>query len=140
MTFTPANPNPDAGCVREWHSDTGVVSVGVFRVVFGWRVVAWFTGTDYFNVNWCCGADPHAAQTVMRLLMAILANREEGPDALADLPEMRVKPFYNDIAWLRAVLALEPDYKTDPDAPPLFYLPSAASIFETIFATEPAPP
>jgi hypothetical protein len=106
-------------------SENSVVSMGVHRVIFGWRVVAWYPGdTTCLPVNWCCADQQAYVDTAYSALRNILEQREEGPQALAGLiPVSRVKPFPLDpefVAWLGRQVT--PDFQTTagPDISELY--------------------
>lgn len=101
------------GLTHRLSSANDVVHMGVYRVMYGWRVRAgrcsdlWGTRLD-----WCGGGNWKDVERLYSLLYGILSQREESEDCLDDLPECsKIKPFYNDHEFVRLVGELAGDFE-----------------------------
>lgn len=73
--------------------DGRAVWVGLYQVMFGWRVVMSYTGDNGYLVNWCCGDN----QAVIALTQKVLMNLLERGVPIRDIPFCSdIKPWPND--------------------------------------------
>lgn len=87
-------------------SENGLIEIGVYPVIYGYRIRAGFAGYMVCELDWCAGADWERVNRLYSIMMAILGQRPEGPDCFDDLPsQSRVKPFYNDQAFTDFIVA-----------------------------------
>lgn len=113
MIFSKAPDDRINGYFYMMKSENGKVFIGVKRVMFGWRVVA-FTKTDIGPVlNWCAG-DIHAnIERLYSLMLTILSKREEseiGHEVFAGIPRVsNIKPFFHDLEFVTFVSRLAGD-------------------------------
>lgn len=71
----------------------GRVEMGLYPVLFGWRVRGGMVGDGWCHCDWCCGADPLVVFVGYNLMRRLL----EGGVSLMELPgSSRIKPFNND--------------------------------------------
>lgn len=85
-------------------SENNLIEMGVYRVLFGWRVRAGFCGQAYCQLDWCAGNNWKDAERLYSLCHAILLQREENKDCFDGLPTIsKVKPFFNDLEFLKIV-------------------------------------
>lgn len=86
-------------------SENGLVEMGVYRVMFGWRVRAGFVDDIGFCVlDWCGGGNWTDVERLYSLCFAILSDREENRQCFDDLPPVSmVKPFYLDLDFVKVV-------------------------------------
>jgi hypothetical protein len=79
-------------------SEGGVVEVGVYRVLYGYRVQAWYVAErgHCIAVNWCAGAEWHHVEHLYSLMLHCLSGIDEHqPRCLRVLPPCsRVKPYF----------------------------------------------
>lgn len=91
MKFQPAEDN-DAYFER-LVSEDGKIELGVYPVMFGYRVRAGFTNFEWSEIDWCGGAN----QTQVELLYSIAKNILEKQGNFKGMPMCSdIKPFYND--------------------------------------------
>lgn len=88
-------------------SDGGLVRVGIHPVLFGYRVVGWFTGSVGPSLNWCAGTEQADVERLYSLMLAALAGHEEDHQCFEGMPSCsRIKPFYLDVDFLTQVVQL----------------------------------
>lgn len=92
-------------------SENGMVRLGVYRVLFGYRVRAGFSEDDWGStLDWCAGDVWNDVERLYSLLLAILEQRDETPDVFDGIPRnSTVKPFYKDFAFVSRVAELAGD-------------------------------
>ena len=89
-------------------SENNVISIGVFQVMYGFRVRAG-RANDSFGcyMDWCAGGDWKDVERLYSLAVAILSQREEDYSCFDDLPSVsKVKPFFNDLKFTETVVEL----------------------------------
>lgn len=86
-------------------SENNYVRIGVYRVMFGFRVRAGFCHDSFECVlDWCGGGNWKDVERLYSLCVAVLSNRDETPDCFDGLPRMsRIKPFYLDQDFVKVV-------------------------------------
>jgi hypothetical protein len=90
-------------------SEGGTVEIGVYRVMYGYRVRAGFVGDMSCRLDWCAGANWIEVESLYTMCLQILMGREESSSCFADIPPCStVKPYRNDHEFLRRVAALIP--------------------------------
>ena len=91
-------------------SEGGTVEIGVFRVLYGYRVRAGFVGAISFNLDWCAGANWIEVESLYTMCLQILMDRKEQPSCFDGMPPCStIKPYRNDHEFLRQVAALIPE-------------------------------
>jgi len=104
MILLPAEPD-----LAQWHfhrkvSEHGLIEVFVWPVNYGHRVRAGFVGSHCCVLDWCGGKEWKNVERLYSLTIAILAKRDENRECFAGLPPHScVKPFYNDLDFVRVV-------------------------------------
>jgi hypothetical protein len=92
MRFSAISDSLDSvtGTTHNCQSLGGHVEVGVYRVLFGWRVQAWHRGErgSTLTINWCAGGDWEAVGWPYSLLLGALAGIEESDSCLRALPPL----------------------------------------------------
>lgn len=103
MKFSSADPTDDL--VVRLVSETGRWQVGVYPVLFGFRVRAGLTGTCWYALDYCA-ADNEIF--LMQLLIAVVTILESYPEDVteqqisADFPRYQIKPIDRDpTCWAR---------------------------------------
>jgi hypothetical protein len=95
-------------------SEGGGVHLGVYRVMYGFRVRAGYTG-DLMGctLDWCGGANWKDVERLYSLCLAILSQKEEPGEKWRNAevfrgipPHSNVKPFYNDPDFVQKVCEL----------------------------------
>jgi hypothetical protein len=78
-------------------SDDGSIEMGVYPVMFGYRVRAGFVGRMSCEIDWCGGAE----QKQVEALYAIAKNIIERKGNFINVPiASKMKPYYNDIDFI----------------------------------------
>lgn len=84
-------------------SEDGKIEMGVYPVMFGFRVRAGYIGGMGFEMDWCGGAD----QGQVELLYSLAKNILENKGHFKGIPERsNIKPFFNDQEFVNCVNAL----------------------------------
>jgi len=105
MKFKPAEDND---IYQRLVSEDGKIEMGIYPVIFGYRVRAGYTNSQSYELDWC-GGDKHEN---LELLYSIMKNILEDKGNFIGLPAVSsIKPFYND--------ALFVDYINDLTTKPL---------------------
>jgi hypothetical protein len=85
-------------------SENNLIEMGVYRVMFGWRVRAGFCGNFFCELDWCAGGNWKDVERLYSLCQAILLKREENDACFEGLPMFsNKKPFFNDLEFLEIV-------------------------------------
>lgn len=98
-------------------SEGGGVHIGIYRVMYGFRVRAGYTGdTLGCYCDWCGGANWEDVERLYSLCVAILSQREEpgdqwrGSSVFEGIPPVSsIKPFYLDKEFTERVTKLAGD-------------------------------
>lgn len=85
-------------------SENNLIEMGVYRVMFGWRVRAGFCGHSFCELDWCAGGNWKDLERLYSLCQAILLKRDENNNCFEGLPMIsKIKPFFNDLEFLEIV-------------------------------------
>lgn len=79
-------------------SEDGRIEMGVYPVIFGFRIRAGFVGSSTCEVDWCCGNDQKFLEIAYDLLKKLL---ERGYSFQRILPTSHVKPIFNDNNFMK---------------------------------------
>jgi hypothetical protein len=100
MKFTQApDDTANTGCHRMMVSENGLIWIGIYVVMFGFRVRAGFTRDLYSCsvIDYCAGDSPVHVELLYSMTHAILSKREENDLAFDGMPERsEIKPYFND--------------------------------------------
>lgn len=81
--------------------------MGVWPVVYGFRVQAHPTGDGGITLNWCAGSDWANVERLYALMVAILSQREENRSCFDGLPPWsHRKPFFLDTEFTHTIVEL----------------------------------
>ena len=100
---------------------SGRVEIGVYRVIFGYRVRAGYIGNGYVHIDYCCGADQEWIRRVYAAVLTILSARDEA-NAFKGFPVQTVKPMSEDYPCfvnLAKMMKGTPPIKVDIEVPPI---------------------
>lgn len=101
IKFIKAENNLENQLYQRLVSEDGKIEMGIHPVMFGYRVVAGYTGSQFLELNWCGGDD----QSQVELLYSIAKNILEQKGNFEGLPLVsEIKPFYNDKKFLALVM------------------------------------
>jgi hypothetical protein len=106
------SPNdPKTMMFHRLESENGLVEMGVYRVAYGWRVRAGFTGKNFCELDWCGGGNWKDVERLYSLCCAILSNRKESSDCFEDIPpHSTIKPFHLDLKFVQIIGNLAGDF------------------------------
>ena len=104
MKLVTANDDVSGALFHRKISENNLVEMGVFRVMFGWRIRAGFCGKYVYELDWCGGGDWKNVERLYSICYAILSNREENRQCFDGLPMVsKIKPFFMDLEFLDIV-------------------------------------
>lgn len=87
------NPAEDNDLIHRLVSDCGTIEIGLYRVLFGYRVRAGYTNDMFYNIDWCGGGD----NGQIELLYSIAKNILEHQGNFKCLQSVSaIKPFFKD--------------------------------------------
>jgi hypothetical protein len=90
MKFIESNTHPDLLYHRI--SEDGKLEIGVWPVIYGYRVRAGHVGDQYCHIDYCAGDQISAIQEIYSMVMGILSSGK----TFKDFPRQQTKPMYND--------------------------------------------
>lgn len=83
--------------------DGKIFQVGIYQVMFGFRVVGYFQGANTFELNWCCGDNKIVVFATQKIIMNLL---EQGV-RIEDIPfSSDIKPWPKDKRFIERVSQL----------------------------------
>lgn len=86
---------PDTKYLKNRYIDEeSKIEVGIYPVLFGWRVQAGKLKDDAYYLDYCCGSTANMVQVVQSLVIAIL---EKNDANWLIFPHQKVKPVFNDM-------------------------------------------
>lgn len=90
-------------------SSNFLIEIGVYRVLYGYRVRAGFIGALCSNLDWCAGANWSHVESLYTMCLAVMTSREENRNCFDGIPtHSNVKPYFNDPEFLKNVALLIP--------------------------------
>lgn len=112
MNLKPALDDLETMVIHRMISENGIVEIGVYKVIFGWRVRAGFCGDAFCQIDWCGGDNWENVERLFSICHSILTKRDEDKNCFNGIPETsRIKPFYNDLNFLIDVLEKAGDFE-----------------------------
>lgn len=122
MKFSHIPDDPDiTGQFCRLKSENGVICIGIYRVMYGFRVRAGRSADKYgCALDWCGGGDWSNVERLYSLAVSILSQRVESPDCFDGLPSFsKVKPFHLDKEFTeKLITAAGPDFEMIKLGPP----------------------
>ena len=105
MELISVEDDEDKGLTYRKESKSGLIEIGVFRVMFGWRVRAGFVNSfGGCELDWCAGGNWNDVERLYSLCLAILSKRDENHECFKGIPlYSQIKPFYMDRSFLEIV-------------------------------------
>ena len=101
------NDVTNTGLILRVVSETGQVEVGVYPVLFGYRIRAGYVGEPYCMIDWCCGDSEQMLHSHYISLLLILHRREEDACCFEGIPRSSsIKPCWKDKAFTSSLTAL----------------------------------
>ena len=115
MIFNTSPDDDEKGLTHRLLSEHGVVEIGIFRVMFGWRVRAGFAENDTCCIlDWCGGGNWENVERLYALARSILSSRPEDYHCFDGLPASSLrKPFYNDPSFVSRVFSLAGEFEVE---------------------------
>jgi len=112
MVFKEADDDADTGLTHRRVSECGRVEIGVYQVLFGFRVRAGFVGSPCCELDWCCGSDWVWVQVFYSIALGILSKRDVSAECFDEIPcHSQVKPSYLDAEFVNRLMELLPEVK-----------------------------
>lgn len=103
MKFIQAEDHEENLLFQRLVSEDGKREMGIYPVIFGYRVRAGYIGDSYVYLDWCGGDD----QTQIELLYSIAKNILENQDNFKGIPSnSKIKPFYRDEEFFNTIQSL----------------------------------
>lgn len=102
-------------------SENGVIYVGVYRVMYGFRVRAGRSRDEIgCALDWCGGGDWSNVERLYSLAVAILSQRDESDECFEGLPTVsKIKPFHLDEKFTKTLIeAAGPNFEMIKLGPP----------------------
>ena len=97
MKFQSAPDDSETGLINRLVSESGLVEIGIYRVLFGSRIRAGFVGDPVCQIDWCCGDVQHRLWSHYVAIYLILSRRDETTDCFQNIPPTSViKPCWKD--------------------------------------------
>lgn len=95
------------------------VEVGIHMVIYGWRIRAGYIGSDFCNLDYCCGNNPNMVVMMLSIVKSIL---EKHNCDFKVFPRQDRKPMLNDMDCFGKLLLLADTNFKLVDIPPLHEL------------------
>lgn len=103
MNFKPIEDEDYLHCLE---SETGLVRIGIWRVLFGFRVRAGI-GDVTCDIDWCAGNKWKDVERLYSICLSILSQRKEDKNCFEGIPSFsRIKPFYLDKDFVETITKL----------------------------------
>lgn len=100
-------------------SDCGRIEIGVYRVMYGFRVRAGYVGEGSVAIDWCAGADLVMLRYLFNAAVLILSQRDGGMGCFNGIPgSSAIKPFFKDEHFMQRLIDLIPKTGGDETKPP----------------------
>lgn len=107
MIFKAGPDTREHGLTNRLISDCGRVEIGVYRVMYGYRVRAGYVDSLRAELDWCAGAYLTDLWCLFNMALAILSQRDSGPECFKGIPRhSQVKPYYKDAEFVDAIVGL----------------------------------
>lgn len=74
--------------------------VGIWKVIFGFRIRGGYVNSGMITFDWCCGANPAVIQATQKVLMDLI---ERGTDFQIMPKYSDIKPWPNDLEFAKKV-------------------------------------
>lgn len=112
VTFNPAENNINLIC-RLVSSD-GRIEMGIYPVLYGFRVRAGFVNCPCCSLDWCAGESDVSLRNLYTICKNILEPRLEQVDPFQDVPPWsHVKPWFKDRAFTEKIVSMVKDFKME---------------------------
>lgn len=110
INFVEAPTTENMACRRV--SEDGKIEIGVYPVLFGFRVRAGYIGAWGPTIDWCCGNDPVGLNIAYNFCLGLLG---EGVPFCEFIPSTRVKPVFDDADFRKWLEDMVCKYKFSPE-------------------------
>ncbi len=91
-------------------SSNYLIEIGVYRVLYGYRVRTGFVGALCCSLDWCAGENWSHVESLYSMCLAVLLSREENRNCFDGVPpHSNMKPYFNDPEFLKKVALLIPE-------------------------------
>jgi hypothetical protein len=114
MLMKDAPFDKNSGLYKRKTSSDGVYEIGIYPVIFGFRIRAGFVGRMWCELDYCAGADLTMINLLYNIVVTIMSKRiEQNENPFAGFPKQDVKPMINDPECLQKMMELFKDYKIE---------------------------
>lgn len=112
MKLYPADIDINTMIFHRLISENNLIEMGVFRVLYGWRVRAGFLGSVGVELDWCGGRNWSDVERLYSICLAILLRKEENEQCFLNIPRFStIKPFYLDYDFVKNITDQAGDLK-----------------------------
>ena len=107
MILTQTNPDWRNQLYHRRVSQTNLIEIGVYPVLFGYRVRAGFVGAYATELDWCAGNCWLRVQSLYAIVLGILSSCEESAAAFEGIPlQSKLKPYFHDLEFVTTLASL----------------------------------
>lgn len=111
MKFNPYTTELDEGLLFKSVSECGRIEMGVYPVLFGFRIRAGFAGYMCYEIDYCCGSEQEDVEFIYTMTRNILEQQEFSRKVFEVFPFQERKPFFTDVENFALFLKLiKPDF------------------------------
>lgn len=93
LKFKETQPTEETGFLYQMISECGKVEIGIFPVIYGFRVRAGYVGDGSCRLDYCCGNSQIMTEILFSMVKNVLEQREAGR-SLWIFPKQVRKPFF----------------------------------------------
>ena len=83
----------EKNCMYFIHSD-GTIEIGIYPVLFGFRIRVGYVGSSFLSVDYCAGDRQYHIEEIYSMVLHILKTQDT--QDLDVFPSFKVKPIFND--------------------------------------------
>lgn len=88
-------------------STCGRIEIGVYPVIFGFRIRAGFAPNEgFYELDYCCGNEQKSVELIYSVVKNILEQKDYSPGMFSTFPRQDRKPFFNDVVNYGTFLSL----------------------------------
>jgi hypothetical protein len=93
------------------HTECNTLVLGVYAVIYGFRVRAGYIGDFSYNLDYCCGNDKGDVELIFSAVKNIIEQRSENP--FAGFPRQDMKPFMKNKTEFKQLIGMidKPTYQ-----------------------------
>lgn len=108
------------------------IELGIYPVIFGWRIHAGYIGDFYYHIDYCCGDKKDMVEFLLSVVKNIL---EKNNYDFKVLPNQNIKPVFNDRECFPNLIELAGTFEKLEEVPDLYIL--RYEIMKEMFSVDP---